>query len=134
MINTLADLRGGAGDAPPPMGAKISSFSCSFRRKLTKIIGWRPPQELAPPPRGNPGSATAIAWSRPIAMHSHCIVDHENFWGDLLILLIQSNLRLKIEREYLKLKYLKNIHFHIKDNVLSLKKFHHPKFKKNVYH
>ena len=24
-----------------------------------KIVGWHPPGELAPPPRGNPGSATA---------------------------------------------------------------------------
>ena len=32
-----------------------------FSAKIDKIIGWRPPpppRELAPPPRGNPGSAT----------------------------------------------------------------------------
>ena len=37
MTCSVADLRGGAGDArPPPLAAKISSFSCSFRQKLTK--------------------------------------------------------------------------------------------------
>ena len=29
----VADLRGGARDARPPLGAKILSFSCSFRPK-----------------------------------------------------------------------------------------------------
>ena len=30
-----------------------------FSGKYGKIVCWRPPGELAPPPRGNPGSATA---------------------------------------------------------------------------
>ena len=32
----LADLGGGARDARPPLGPKISLFSCSFREKLAK--------------------------------------------------------------------------------------------------
>ena len=31
-----------------------------FSGKIGQIIGWRPPLGLAPPPMGNPGSATAI--------------------------------------------------------------------------
>ena len=30
-----------------------------FLGKIDKFVCWRPPGELAPPPRGNPGSATA---------------------------------------------------------------------------
>ena len=55
----VADLRGGAGDACPPMGAKFSLISCSFWEILIKSYPDAPPWELAPPPRGNPGSATA---------------------------------------------------------------------------
>ena len=29
-----------------------------FSGKIDQIIGWRPPLGLAPPPLGNPGSAT----------------------------------------------------------------------------
>ena len=32
----LADLRGGARDARPPLGVQILSFSCSFRQKFEK--------------------------------------------------------------------------------------------------
>ena len=54
----VADLRGGyEGRAPP--GAQILSISWNFLAKFGKIVCWRPPGELAPPPRGNPGSATA---------------------------------------------------------------------------
>ena len=38
----LADPRGGARDARPPLSVQISSISCSFWGKLAKIIGWRP--------------------------------------------------------------------------------------------
>ena len=38
----LADLRGGARDARPPLWVQILSFSCSFWEILGKIIGWRP--------------------------------------------------------------------------------------------
>ena len=53
----MPDLRGVRVDARP-LGPKISSFSCSFWKKIAQIIGWRPLLELAPPPLGNPGSAT----------------------------------------------------------------------------
>ena len=59
----MADLRGGARDArPPPLGAQILSFSCSFQQKSRKIIGY---WELAPPPGENPGSATDIYYHIP---------------------------------------------------------------------
>ena len=52
--------KGGARDARSP-GAQILSISCSFWENLAKsYVGAPPPGELAPPPRGNPGSATAI--------------------------------------------------------------------------
>ena len=43
--------------APP--GVQILSISCSFWENLAKLCVGAPPGELAPPPRGNPGSATA---------------------------------------------------------------------------
>ena len=42
--------------APP--GVQILSISCSFWEHLAKSYVDAPPGELAPPPRGNPGSAT----------------------------------------------------------------------------
>ena len=52
--------KGGARDAPPPpLGAQILSISCSFQENMAKSYVGAPPGELAPPPRGNPGSATA---------------------------------------------------------------------------
>ena len=54
---TVADLRGGAGDAPPVQNFFIFM---QFLGKIGQIIGWRPlPLGLAPPPLENPGSATA---------------------------------------------------------------------------
>ena len=59
-FKSLADLRAGARDAhPPPPGAQILSISCSFWENLAKSYVGTPPGELAPPPLGNPGSATA---------------------------------------------------------------------------
>ena len=51
--------KGGARDAPP--GGANSFNSMQFLGNFGKIVCWRPPPpgELAPPPRGNPGSATA---------------------------------------------------------------------------
>ena len=43
---------------PPPPGGPNSFNFMQFSGKIGKIICWRPPGELAPPPRGNPGSAT----------------------------------------------------------------------------
>ena len=53
MKTPVADLRGGARDAPP--SPKISSFSCSFLGKFGK--NWSN-NRLAHPPLRNPGSAT----------------------------------------------------------------------------
>ena len=44
----------------PPPGVQILSISCSFWENLAKSYVGAPPGELAPPPRGNPGSATDI--------------------------------------------------------------------------
>ena len=54
---SVADLRGGARDARAP-GPNSFNFM-QFLGKFGKIICWRPLGELAPPPWGNPGSATA---------------------------------------------------------------------------
>ena len=57
--NSLAALRGGGEGRALPPGAKVLSFSCSFWENMAKsYVGAA--RELAPPPRGNPGSATVI--------------------------------------------------------------------------
>ena len=56
----MADLRGRRGRAPPPLGVQILSISCSFWEILAKSYVGAPPGELAPPARGNPGSATEL--------------------------------------------------------------------------
>ena len=54
---TLADLEGARGTRAPP-GPNSFNFM-QFLGAFGKIVCWRPlPRELAPPPRGNPGSAT----------------------------------------------------------------------------
>ena len=54
---SVADLRGARGTPPPGP----NSFNCmQFLGKFGKIVCWRPPGKLAPPPRGNPGSATGL--------------------------------------------------------------------------
>ena len=54
----VADLRGARETRPFPGGP--NSFNImQFLGKFGKILCWRPPRELANPPRGNPGSATA---------------------------------------------------------------------------
>ena len=46
--------------APPPGGPNSFNFM-QFLGKFGKIVCWRPPPgELAPPPRGNPRSATDL--------------------------------------------------------------------------
>ena len=42
----------------PLWGSKFFQFHAVFGGNLAKMVCWRPPGELAPPPRGNPGSAT----------------------------------------------------------------------------
>ena len=60
MYITLADLRGARGTFPP-FGAQILSISCSFWEILAKWDVSAPPTRgLVPPPRGNPGSVTAL--------------------------------------------------------------------------
>ena len=54
---SLVDLRRGPRDACPP-GVQILSNTCSFWENLAKSCVGTPPGGLAPPPRGNPGSAT----------------------------------------------------------------------------
>ena len=51
--------KGGARDARPPGGPNSFNFM-QFLGKFGKIVCWRPPGELAPPPRGNPGSTTDL--------------------------------------------------------------------------
>ena len=58
IINSIGGSKGGReGRAPPPGGPNSFNFM-QFLGKFGKIVCWRPPGELAPPPRGNPGSAT----------------------------------------------------------------------------
>ena len=56
--NVSGGSKGGARDARPP-GPKFLHFHAVFGQ-IGQIIGWRPPPPLglAPPPLGNPGSAT----------------------------------------------------------------------------
>ena len=51
--------KGGAQGMSPPPGPNSFNFM-QFSGKYIKIICWRPPGELAPPPGGNPGSATGL--------------------------------------------------------------------------
>ena len=55
---SVADLRGGREGRVPPGGPNSFNFM-QFLGKFGKIVCWRP-RELAPPPRGNPGSATGM--------------------------------------------------------------------------
>ena len=56
---TVADLHSKILDAPPsPWGSKFFQFHAVFG-KFWQNRMLAPPGELAPPPRGNPGSATA---------------------------------------------------------------------------
>ena len=53
----VADLRGGARDAPP--SPKFLHFHAVFGKNWPNSRWAPPPLGLAPPPLGNPGSATA---------------------------------------------------------------------------
>ena len=55
----MADLRGARGMHAPPGGPNSFNFM-QFLGKFGKIVCWRPPGELVPPPRRNPGSATVM--------------------------------------------------------------------------
>ena len=41
--SSSADLRGGAGDARPPLAGQNFFIFMQFSAKIDKIIGWRPP-------------------------------------------------------------------------------------------
>ena len=53
---SVVNLRGAQGMCTP-WGPNSFDFM-QFLGKFGKIVCWRPPGDLAPPPRGNPGSAT----------------------------------------------------------------------------
>ena len=57
---SVADLNSKILDARPPRGPNSFNFM-QFLGKFGKIVCWRPPGELAPPPQGNPRSAADIA-------------------------------------------------------------------------
>ena len=53
-------------------GSKFYNFM-QFLGKFGKIVCWRPPPwELAPPPRGNHGSATALTWKPSVCANTWC--------------------------------------------------------------
>ena len=57
-LHAVADLRGGGREGcVPPRGPKFFQFHAVFG-KIWQNRMLAPPGELAPPPRGNPGSAT----------------------------------------------------------------------------
>ena len=60
----MTDLRGCKG-CVPPRGQNSFNFM-QFLGKLGKLVCWRPLQGLAPPPRGNPGSAIVIGGTKPL--------------------------------------------------------------------
>ena len=60
VLNAVADLHSKILDARPPSRGPNSFNFMQFLGKFGKIVCWRPPGELAPPPRGNPGSATEM--------------------------------------------------------------------------
>ena len=57
------ESKGGARDARPPRGSKFFQFHAVFG-KIWQNRMLAPPRELAPPPRGNPWSATAGVWKQ----------------------------------------------------------------------
>ena len=50
----------GARGMRAPLGGPNSFDFMQFLGKCGKIVCWCPPGQLAPPPRGNPGSATDV--------------------------------------------------------------------------
>ena len=62
MMNLLfsGGFRGGAHPARARPTVQNFLDFMQFFRKFDKIVCWRPPRGLAPPPTGNPGSAPAI--------------------------------------------------------------------------
>ena len=65
----MADLHSKILDARPPGGPNSFNFM-QFLGKFGKIVCWHPPGELAPPPRGNPASATEVRLWKGIELRS----------------------------------------------------------------
>ena len=62
----VADLHTKILDVSPPPSRGPNSFNfIQFLGTLGKIVCWRPYEGLAPPPRGNPGFATAHITIQP---------------------------------------------------------------------
>ena len=75
--------------APP--GVQILSISCSFWENLAKSYVGAPPGELAPPPRGNPRSATAGGGKYSAIFYGLTISAIEiNWWGSKIASVIYS--------------------------------------------
>ena len=66
----MADLRGGGRLPCAPHGPNFFQFYAVFR-KFGKIVCWRPPGGLAPPPTGNPRSALYSNGYTEVWVHSH---------------------------------------------------------------
>ena len=67
MLKYSGGSKGGRKGRAPPW-AQILSISCSFWENLAKSYVGAPPGELAPPPRGNPGSATETYGKSAVCM------------------------------------------------------------------
>ena len=61
----------------PPVAQNFFIFM-QFSGKIGQIIGWRPPLGLAPPPLGNPGSATAGPLHLGTELHSFPEEPHQD--------------------------------------------------------
>ena len=84
IVRTQDDISGGSKEGGrrgrvPPLGVQILSISCSFWEILAKSYVGDPPGELAPPLRGNPGSATGH-FSRKCTAHLPTV----QFWWESL--------------------------------------------------
>ena len=69
--------KGGRRGRAPPLGVQILSISCGFWEILAKSYVGAPPGELAPPPRGNPGSATDLP-----CVHAGVLLKCARFWNN----------------------------------------------------
>ena len=77
----MADLRGGARPSRPPLAQNFFIF-VQFSGKIGQIIGWRPPLlGLAPPPLGNPGSATANVKKSTAGLWKRFVKKNLTQWG-----------------------------------------------------
>ena len=85
-VITSGGSKGMRGMHTPP-GPNSLNFT-PFLGKYGKIVCWCPPEELAPPPRGNPGSATDhLKLYRQRAeknLHNNFLsVQDTNYWNSL---------------------------------------------------